>query len=80
MTEENRRILDAISMGPGLVINVREKDNDNCIQYFYYQASEITWPNNGYHQNKRTRLSEPQSDSEKKVKNAPDIWKIYGTL
>ena len=33
MTEENKRILDAISMGPGLVINVREKDNDNCIQY-----------------------------------------------
>lgn len=33
MTEENKRILDAISMGPGLVINVRQKDNDNCIQY-----------------------------------------------
>ena len=33
MTEKNKRILDAISMGPGLVINVREKDNDNCIQY-----------------------------------------------
>lgn len=33
MTEENKKILDAISMGPGLVINVRGKDNDNCIQY-----------------------------------------------
>jgi len=33
MTEKNKKILDAISMGPGLVITVREKDSDNCIQY-----------------------------------------------
>ena len=33
MTEENKKILDAISMGPGLVITVQEKDSDNCIQY-----------------------------------------------
>lgn len=31
MTKE--KILDAILMSPGLVINVREKDSDNCIQY-----------------------------------------------